>query len=161
MKVGEFADFVAAFLKAPSPYRHLYLWYGEADALQALLPSGKTQSLDLFALAATLESRPLAQSEAQEALSDVLRARVRAWAQRDADARPILVVTGSELLARYRVSLNPFYEALTGQVMVVLVSSARDAAYRPVEPLPSYVICDPGATFTYLSALVEDVIGEY
>jgi len=161
MNPAEFADFVAAFLKAPSPYRHLYLWYGEADTLMAQLPPGKTQSLDLFTLAATLESRPLAQSEAQEALSDVLRASVRAWAQRDADARPILVVTGCEVLACYRVSLNPFYEALTGQVMVVLVSSARDAAYRPTESLPNYVICNPGATFTYLSTLVEDVIGEY
>jgi hypothetical protein len=40
--------------------------------------------------------------------------------------------------------------------MVVLVCSAADASYDPGGRLPLYVQCDPGATLTYLSHLVED-----
>ena len=156
MKRQEFATLLEVFLKAPPPYRHLYLWHGEADGLSALLPPGKTSSLDLFELAARLPSRPLAQEEAQRVLGAALRKAVQEWAASDAEVRPILVVKGSQLLARYRVSLASFYEALTARLMVVLVCSAADASYDPGGRLPLYVQCDPGATLTYLSQLVED-----
>ena len=55
----------------------------------------------------------------------------------DASAHPILMVTGCELLARYRIGLQPFYEVLTGHSMVILVCSAEDATYDPAGRLPA------------------------
>ncbi|MBN1874409.1 MAG: hypothetical protein JXA33_09270 [Anaerolineae bacterium] len=156
MNRQEFTGWVTAFLNAPQPYRHLYLWHGEAEALSSVVPIAKTAPLDLFALAVELDARPVAQMEAQEVFSDALRDKVRAWARNASTARPILQVTGCELLACYQVGLHPFYEVLTGNRVVILVCSAADAAFNPAGRLPTYVWYTPGATLTYLSNLMED-----
>ncbi len=156
MKLDQFKTTLDAFLQGPQPYRNLYVWYGEADGLTALLPAGRTQSLDLFQLAAGLSRHPFAQDEANELLRDVLRARLRAWYNDSAGAHPVMIVSGCELLARYRVGLQPFYDALTDHSMVILICSAVDAAYNPAGRLPGYVQCEPGTTLAYLSRLVED-----
>jgi hypothetical protein len=154
MKLEQFRTTLDAFLQGPQPYRNLYVWYGEDDGLMALLPAGRTQSLNLFQLAAELNRHPFAQDEANELLRDALRARLRGWYS--ADTHPILIVTGCELLARYRVGLQPFYSVLTDRSMVILICSALDAAYDPAGRLPGYVQCEPGTTLAYLSRLVED-----
>jgi len=156
MKLDQFKITLDAFLSSPQPYRNLYVWYGEADGLAALLPAGQTQSLDLFQLAAGLSHHPFAQDEANELLRDVLRARLRAWYSDSAGLHPIMIVSGCELLARYRVGLHPFYDVLTDHSMVILICSAVDAAYNPAGRLPGYVQCEPGTTLAYLSRLVED-----
>jgi hypothetical protein len=152
----QFAAMVEAFFQGAQPYRHLYLWHGEVDELSSLLPSGRFQSLDCFCLAAGLSRYPFARDEANELLRDALRSRLRDWYAEDASAHPILMVTGCELLARYRIGLQPFYEVLTGHSMVILVCSAEDATYDPAGRLPAYVRCEPNATLAYLSRLVED-----
>ena len=156
MKRDQFEATLEAFLQGPQPYRHLYVWYGEADDLMLLLPSGRAQPLDIFQLAAELSHHPFAQDEANELLRDALRARLRDWYTGGADSHPVLVVTGCELLARYRVGLQPFYEVLTDRSMIILVCSAADASYDPSGRLPGYIHCEPGATLAYLSRLVEE-----
>ena len=114
------------------------------------------QPLDIFGLAAELSHHPFAQDEANELLRDALRAKLRDWYAGGADACPVLVITGTELLARYRIGLQPFYEVLTDRLMIILVCSAADASYDPAGRLPSYAHCESGATLAYLSRLVED-----
>jgi hypothetical protein len=156
MRSDQFKATLEAFLQSPQPYRHLYVWHGEVDDLMSLLPSGHVESLDTFRLAAELSHHPFAQDEANELLRDALRARLRDWYAGGSDARPVLVVTGTELLGRYRVGLQPFYEVLTDHSMVILVCSAEDATYDPAGRLPGYVRCEPGATLAYLSRLFEE-----
>lgn len=156
MKQDQFTSKLDTFFQGPEPYRHFYLWHGEVDDVSFLLPSGYVQRLDMFRLASELSHYPLAQQEASELLRDVLRTQLRVWYERDGDQHPVLIVTGCELLARYRVGLQPFYEVLTDRTMVILVCSAADAAYDPAGRLPSYVRCEPGATLAYLSPLLED-----
>lgn len=156
MNRQEFQSVLEEFLKAPSPYRHLYVWHGERDQLAILLPPAKTKSLDLFDLAANLVTRPLAQEEAQRVLTAALRTAVQQWASSEAQIRPILEVRGTQLLARYRVSLAPLYDAMTVRMMALLLCSSADTDYDPAGRLPAYVQCDPIMTLTYLSQLLED-----
>ena len=107
MKRDHFVATLEAFFKGPQPYRHLYVWYGEADDLVSLLPPSRDQSLDIFQLAADLSHHPFAQDEANELLRDTLWVRLRDWYAGGADAHPVLVVTGTGLLARYPVGLQP------------------------------------------------------
>lgn len=156
MTRDEFVGVLEAFFRGPQPYRNLYVWHGEADELASLIPPGRMQPLDIFSMAAELSEHPFAQDEASELLRDALRARLREWYTGGADSRPILVVSGCELLARYRVGLQPFYQVLTDNSMIVLVCSAADAAYDPAGRLPGYVHCESGATLAYLGRLIED-----
>lgn len=156
MRADQLAAVLEDFFVSPQPYRHLYVWHGEVDDLMSLLPPNCVQPLDIFQLARELDCHPFAQNEANEVLRDELRARLQAWFRGGADARPVVVVTGCELLARYRVGLQPFYEVLTERSMVILVCSAADASYDPAGQLPGYVHCEPGRTLAYLSRLVED-----
>jgi len=156
MKRDQFVTALDAFFQGPRPYRHLYVWRGEANDLMLLLPSDRVQRLDMFRLAADLSHHPLAQVEANQLLRDALHERLRHWYTSDAESRPVLVLTGCELLARYEVSLQPFYQVLTYESMVILVCSAADSSYDPAERLPAYVHCEPGTTLSYLSRLVED-----
>jgi len=156
MKRDQFVAVLEAFFRGPQPYRHLYVWHGEADNLMSLLPPGRMQPLDVFELTAGSSHYPFADEEANELLRDALRARLQDWYAGGADSHPVLVVTGCELLARYRVGLQPFYEVLTDRSMIILVCSAADASYDPAGRLPDYVHCEPGATPAYLGRLVED-----
>ena len=156
MTRNEFEAVVKAFFQGPQPYRHLYLWHGEAKDLMRLLPSGRVRLLDLFRLAAELSHHPFAQDEAGELLRDAIQAELMNWHGRGVESHPVLVVTGCELLARYWVGLQPFYQVLTDRSMVVLVCSAANVSYEPAGRLPDYVHCEPGATLSYLSRLVEE-----
>jgi len=156
MKREQFQIVLTSFLREPQPYRHLYLWHGEENDLASLLPPGRVLRLDLYELAAGLTRQPHTQDEAHDVLQDALQSRLRTWYQEDAETHPILLVAGCPLIARYRVSLQPFYNVLTAQTMVLLVTSAADTAYQPAGRLPDYVRCDPGATLAYLGPLVED-----
>ena len=156
MKRKQFVATLDALLLDPQPYRHLYLWHGEAEDLMSLLPAGRAKPMDIFQVAAELSHHPFSQDEANELLRDALRVRLRDWYVSGAEACPVLMVTGCELLARYQVGLRPFYDALANRSMVILVCSAEDASLDPKGRLPGYVRCEPSATLTYLSQLVED-----
>jgi len=156
MKREQFEAILSTFLSGPQPYRHLYVWYGEVSDLTSLLPVGCVGRLDIFQVAAELGRYPFAKDEANQLLGDALRVRLRDWYAGGAEGHPVLVVTGCELLARYQIGLHLFYEVLTDRSMITLVCSAEDASYDPAGRLPGYVRCEPGATLTYLSRLVED-----
>lgn len=156
MKRDQFVTALEIFFKSPQPYRHLYVWHGQVDDLKSLLPTGRAQVLHLFQVAAELDRHPLAQDEANELLRDALRFWLRDWYTDRVKTHPVLVVTGGELLARYQVGLQAFYEVLTDRSMIILACSAEDAAYDPKGRLPGYVRCEPSATLTYLSRLVKD-----
>jgi hypothetical protein len=156
MRRDQFAATLESFFVSPQPYRHLYVWHGEVDDLMSLLPPNCVQPLDIFQLAGQLGRHPFPQDEANEVLRDQMRARLREWLPARADTHPVVVVSGCELLARYRVDLQPFYEVLTERSMVILACSAADASYDPAGRLPGYVRCEPSRTLAYLSRLVED-----
>lgn len=156
MQTDQFNDLLANFTRRPVPPvtgRHVYVWHGELAALKAALPGGLAVELDLYALAATLSRTPYALDEARR----VLLAAVQAWL-RDympaAGQRQVIVVTGCTLLARYRLSLESFFQASGDARMIVFVVTPTETDFNPVRPLPPYVTVQPAATLDYLRATV-------
>jgi hypothetical protein len=61
-----------------------------------------------------------------------------------------VVITGCDLLGRYTMPLNVFYETVSDTVMVVFVVSPAETNFIPEIPLPDYININPAATFSYL-----------
>lgn len=156
MTRDEFLDLLSRFVERPLPAlagRHLYLWHGSKEHLTFVLPGNVTQTLDLHALAATLLQAPRSTDAARRLLRGALRSGL-------ADLTPshgqqVLMVTGCDLLSRYRVPLGPFFEIASDHVMVVLVVLPDETRFRPAEPIPAYVSLSPDAPFEYLRTLVD------
>ena len=69
------------------------------------------------------------------------------------------MVTGCDLLSRYGVGLNPFFEVVSERTAVVLTIPPEETLFQPAEPLPDYVSLLPHVPFDYLrAALGERVV---
>ncbi|TEU16811.1 MAG: hypothetical protein E3J21_09745 [Anaerolineales bacterium] len=155
MTHDEFLDLLSRFAERPLPAlmgRHLYLWHGSAEHLAAVVPGNVARALDLHALVATLPHAPRSTDAARRLLRDTLRSQLADLPT--LDCQQVLVVTGNDLLSRYRVPLGSFFEIASEQVMVVLVVSPAETHFRPAEPIPDYVSLDPDAPFDYLRTAV-------
>lgn len=155
MTRDEFLDLLSRFAERPLPAltgRHLYLWHGSVEHLRAVVPGNVAQTLDLHTLAATMPHAPRSIDAARRLLRDALRSQLAELPT--LDRQQVLVVTGCDLLSRYRVSLRPLFEIASEQVMVVLVVSPDETHFRPAEPIPDYVSLDPDAPFDYLKGVV-------
>ena len=164
MNKMEFAALLAQMAERPVPPlagRHVYLWHGELAGLQGLAPGGMSIELDLYTLAAGLPKTPFALDEARR----LLQAGIGAWLRYHAPApggHQVVVVTGSSLLQRYRVTLDAFFQFSTERRPIVFALSRRESEYRPVRPMPDYVDLEPSDTCEYLRAKLGDhaLIGE-
>lgn len=158
MELDDFKSLLARFAQRPVPPiagRHVYLWHGELPALHALLPPGLSIHLDLGELARSLPRTPLAVDEARR----VLQAAIQAWLDNHpppVGSQRVVVVTGTALLARYRVPLNAFYNWAGEAQMAVFVLPVYETAFRPQRPLPPYVDFNPRATLDYLHTKLGD-----
>ena len=155
MTRDEFLDLLSRFAERPLPAlsgRHLYLWHGSVEHLTAIVPGNVARTLDLHALAATLPHSPRSADAARRLLRDALRSQLAELPT--LDRQRVLVVTGCDLLSRYRVPLGPFFEVASERLMVVLLVPPAETHFRPAEPIPDYVLLDPDAPFEYLQTLV-------
>jgi hypothetical protein len=66
------------------------------------------------------------------------------------DRQHVLIVTGCDLLSRYRVPLGSFYEIASERTAVVLTLPPVETRFRPSAPLPEYVSWNPRAPLDYL-----------
>jgi len=142
----------------PVPGRHVYLWYGNPNALLPLLPEGLVESLDITRLMACEERLPTASREARRRIDKALRARLQGLASQLAkeNRRQILVVTGTELIARYGVGLVPFYdEYVSDKTMVILIAYQVADSSPVLENLPDFTTLAPDATYRYIRSVLE------
>ena len=116
------------------------------------MPGNVARTLDLHALAATLSGSPRSADAARRLQRDALRSQLADLPT--LDRQQVLVVTGCDLLSRYRVPLGPFFEIASEHLMVVLLVSPTETRFRPAEPIPGYVSLDPDAPFDYLRTAV-------
>ena len=156
MTPESFAQLLNNFAGRPLPPlegRHVYLWHGEESALRLLLRPGLEILLDLYALTMRLERTPGETDEArrllQTAVSDWLRAQ-----SPSPGSQKVIIVTGGSLLARYRVSLDNFFQVSSESRLVIFVVSSRETRFQSSKPLPAFVTLQPTATFAYLQTAV-------
>jgi hypothetical protein len=160
MNQEEFLDLLSRFAERPMPAlsgRHVYLWHGDIDPLRRALPGHTIRTLDLYALAASLSQAPRSMDGARRLLLQALRSQILELPA--ADRQQVLIVTGCDLLSRYRVPLTSFFEIASERMAVVLTVPSAETSFRPAEPLPEYVSLNPHAPLDYLrGALGEGVI---
>ena len=132
--------------------RHLYLWYGDPERLDEMIPAPLLQRLDLYELVGRLTRTPYAVDEARRLLRDRIEQELRARAT-SSDPQ-VLVVSGCNLLARYSVPLQPFYSFTSDHRVVILVVSRAEAEFTPPPRLPDFVRLVPTVPFDALSRAV-------
>ena len=156
MTQDEFARLLARFAEKPvtsTVGRHVYLWHGAEDRLRAIIPGGVLDSLDLHSLAATATRAPAEQPEA----SRIIQRLIETWlgGNLGQQRQHIILITGCDLLARYRVPLTPLFQWASDTVMFVLVVEnlqSRALARR----MPDYVSFQPQAALAYLKEIVSE-----
>jgi len=148
---SEFVSLIVRFAESPFPAvsrRHVYLWHGDLGRLLAAIPAVARRRLDLHALAGTLPRAPYALDEARQLLRRAVQQQLDEL--REPGRQQILVVTGTDLLSRYRVPLAPFLAAASEHLLVILVVSASETAFESSLSLPDYVSLNTGAPLEYL-----------
>ena len=133
--------------------RHVYLWQGSASSLTATIPGSVARVVDLHKLAAALTRAPRSVDAARRLLSRVIRSQLDDLIS--PHGQQVVVVTGCDLLGRYRVRLSLFFERASERVMIVFVVPPDESRFEPPVPLPSYVALDPGAPLEYLSSALD------
>jgi hypothetical protein len=151
MNQGEFLDLLHRFAERPVPAlgeRHVYLWHGDVAPLRRALPDHTLRTLDLHTLAATLSRSPSSLDGARRVLLQAIRSQIADL--HSSDRQQILVVTGCDLLSRYRVPLGSFFEIASERTVVIFAIPPDETYLQFTEPLPEYVSLNPRAPFDYL-----------
>lgn len=158
MVTDDFKNLLNNFSKRPVPPiadRHVYLWHGELSALHALLSAGLSTTLDLFDMTRSLQRTPFSVDEARR----VLQTAIQSWLNQNAPwsgTQQVVVVTGTALLARYRVPINAFFSSAGESRMFVFVVPRHEPALQPRSSLPVYVVFNPQGTLEYLQTKLGD-----
>ena len=158
MKSTEFVDLAKRFAKRPvlppGGGRHVYVWRDDADALVTQAPRDAIVRLDLHQLVHDLVQKPDDTQAARRTLESALQTRLRQLNTRDGKQR-MLLVSGCDLLMRYRVTVSAFFQIVDDNCMVVFLAPDYGAI---AQPLPSFVEFRPTATFDYLKSLLPESV---
>lgn len=161
MKRSDFLELLTRFSKQSIPAtfnRHVYLWVGEIDELISSSPAGFLQKLDLHFLCQDITKTPLGDKAAGRQLSDA----IDGWILENflnCSQQQALLVTGLDLLYRYRLPLSVFIRLSNENRMIIFGLSALDVTFHPIKPLPSYVEFSPYAILNYaVSEISEEAI---
>ncbi|MBM3189729.1 MAG: hypothetical protein FJZ90_13510, partial [Chloroflexi bacterium] len=156
MKVDEFEQLVAKARSRPTRpmagQRHLYVWNGDLAVLNALLSPGGYAHLDLYDVARSLERRPTTSQAARQVLESAIEGWLRRYLGQREPSR-VLVVSGCDLLMRYRVPMSLFMRELDESRVVILVAPSYSG---PTAPLPREVEFRAHATLDYLRGFVSE-----
>ncbi|MEN4011376.1 MAG: hypothetical protein ROW48_05040 [Bellilinea sp.] len=157
MKRSEFLEFLTRFANQPIPAtinRHVYLWIGEMDALFSSYPPGFIQKLDLHALCRDITKTPNGDKAAGRELSGAMDD----WILRNliTGSQQAILVTGIDLLYRYRLPLSVFIQLASEKNVIILALSALDVNFRPAKPLPSYILFSPYAILKYAASVIPE-----
>lgn len=158
MKRSDFFDLIARFAQHPIPAtinRHVYLWMGDVDSLLSNCPAGFIKKLDLHALCSSLTRTPLGDKAAGRELSDA----IDEWILKEfpvSQRQRALLITGLDLLYRYRLPLSIFVRLANESTMIVLGLSALDINARPARSLPAYIQFSPHSILRHVAAEIPE-----
>ena len=156
MNQDEFLELLSRFAERPVPAlsgRHVYLWQGHPPSLTKGLPGNVSRILEIHTLASSLSQAPGSIDAARRLLLQAIRAELAEVASKQ--RQQILVVTGCDLLSRYRVPLGPFFEIASEHVAIVLTLSPAETSFQPSTPLPEYISWSPRAPLDYLCGVLD------
>jgi hypothetical protein len=131
----------------------VYVWHGSEGSLTAVVSGSVTRILHLHKLAAALTRAPRSIDAARSLLTRAIRSQIDDLIS--SQGQQVVIVTGCDLLSRYRVRLSLFFERASEQVMVVFVVPPDESHFQPSVPLPGYVALNPDAPLEYLSTALD------
>ena len=126
--------------------KELVMWIGTEKALQQVIGSTKTVTLDLLDLF-EIDNLPADDESTTEQIRSRLQDRLRAI-ERGPGNRIVLLVKSIGLLARYNVGLKPFYDWFIGDfaLAVLLLEHGAEEIEWPEE-----VRCDSNRLLSFFS----------
>jgi hypothetical protein len=133
--------------------RHVYLWHGNDSHLSDIVPAEVKEVLDLHTLVASASRTPYEQADAAR----VIQKLIEAWLEKNlAETRQrIVIISGCDILARYRVPLTAYFQWVSDTTMFIFVvedwTSLSLAGH-----IPEYVSLNTQSVFTYLHEIMSE-----
>lgn len=161
MNPHDFFDLIIRFAAQPIPAtlnRHTYVWVGDTEALISNSPIGFIQYLNLHDLCKDLVRTPLGDKAAARVLSDTIDSWIKANYLPKREQRALLV-SGLDLLYRYRIPIGAFMRLASESSMVIFTMSAKDLEFSPIHLFPGFIKFSPQEILRHLtSAIPEEAI---
>ena len=154
MTETEFKKIIGRFIERPIPGRKLFIWHGYKEKLFPLLPQKLIADVDILELASNISSSYIdSDDNIQRKLRKTVTKKLNELIS-VTDGRQILVVSNTQLLARYKVPLSLFYSNyLTDRTIAILV--VHRVSFK--KTLPEYIRFDQEAVFKlFQNSLAEE-----
>jgi len=140
----------------PAWSKHVVLWVGRRPKLETLLDGKPVQWLDMLDLFDEDETLPVDDDERRDEIERRLAERLMAL-RPTGGGRSILCVSNAAVLARWKVSLQPFFEFFGGsRTMAILTLDGAMSAGRWQPQLESQLEYQPDGTRRYLTSCLAD-----
>jgi hypothetical protein len=158
MKQSELLELITRFADHPIPAltnRHIYLWIGEMNDLISKCPVRFFSILDLHRLCQDLSKVPYGEEAARRQLESTIETWIAKEFPSGRQQRGLLV-TGLDLLYRYRLPMSMFFQIASENCMIVLVISALDVDFRPTKVLPAFIHFSSNEIFKYIATEIPE-----
>ena len=155
---NELLDLITRFSDHPIPAltnRHIYLWIGEINGLISRCPMGFFKILDLHRLCQDLNKEPYG----EEAATRELSSSMETWIAKEfppSRQQRALLVSGLDLLYRYRLPMSMFMHLANENCMIVLAISPLDINFRPTKILPAFIQFSPDEILKYITTEIPE-----
>ena len=150
---NELLDLISRFADHPIPAlinRHIYLWVGEVNGLISQSPAKFFTILDIHSLCQALNKTPFGEEAARRELSST----IENWIDKEFPSsrnQRALLVTGLDLLYRYRLPMSIFMQLASENCMIVLAISSFDVNFRPAKIFPAAIHFLPYEILRYVA----------
>jgi hypothetical protein len=155
---SDLLDLIARFAGQPIPAltnRHIYLWIGETDDLISRCPTSFFTEIDLHRLCQDLKKVPSGEEAARRELSST----IENWIAKEfppSRQQRALLVTGLDLLYRYRIPMSIFMQLASENCMIVLAISPLDVNFRPAKIFPAAMHFSPYEILKYVATEIPE-----
>lgn len=158
MKIHQFVNLLDQLDKKPAPGKRVLVWIGTKESLYAHLQTKKFNVLAIADL--QIDDKDLGNDERiKKALKRAIDLQLRSF-QIEESTLQILVVPDAELIARYDLTLQSFYDYFIGDSKIVILV----VEYAPIDidtNLAGYFKSDENCVLRYLKNILDSSYDAY
>lgn len=152
MNITQFSSLIADFQSRIMNGRYVYIWYGEHESLQKIIPPKITSKLDIVETLRETDISKYANAEMDKLIKKQVSG---ALVQLSKLPKPrIVVLTNGQLLARYKTGIQIIYDNFIGDGKMIIFQVSKYMVDLP--KLPSFVKYEPRICLNYLASFLND-----